>query len=259
MMDKTSLERSKSKAEKHKVKAQDETNIKPGILRHATEPVRSRNRSANPRTGTPEHHKKHRSASEHRRHHEHENPEDEKNCDKCQRRRLKRAREALKMGHAKPKSKEKEKEKKKTKPPTTNPRLFKLSLTDPAHMPPKCCTNDHIPLKHVEKLLSDQTKQLWNKKYKEFTTKNRIYCPVPNCGEWIPPEAIHKKIGKCSKCKTKVCAMCNAKAHGKEECPKDPELLKFLDAAHENKYQRCYNCKRFVELDKGCNHMTCPW
>lgn len=42
MMDKTSLERSKSKAEKHKVKAQDETNIKPGILRHATEPVRSR-------------------------------------------------------------------------------------------------------------------------------------------------------------------------------------------------------------------------
>lgn len=134
-------------------------------------------------------------------------------------------------------------------------RLFKLSLTDPQHMPPKCCTSDPIPLKHVDKLLSSRTKHLWNKKYAEFTTNNRIYCPTPDCGEWIPPKNIHKKIGKCHKCKTAVCAMCNSKAHGKEDCPKDPELLKFLDTAQENKYQRCYSCKRFVELERGCNHM----
>src|ERR1700712_1316489 len=69
-------------------------------------------------------------------------------------------------------------------------RIFTLSLTDPQHMPPKCCTADHIPLQFVQNLLSNDTKFLWNKKYSEFTTANRIYCYVPTCGEWIRPEDI---------------------------------------------------------------------
>jgi hypothetical protein len=29
-----------------------------------------------------------------------------------------------------------------------------------------------------------------------------------------------------------------------------------LEAARENGWQRCNNCRRLVELDMGCNHMT---
>ncbi|KAG0136928.1 hypothetical protein HOY82DRAFT_478176 [Tuber indicum] len=135
-------------------------------------------------------------------------------------------------------------------------RIFTLSLTDPAHMPPKCCSDDHVPLNHVDKLLSYQTKKLWNKKYIEYTSSNRIYCPEVNCGEWVQPKDIEAGVGKCSRCKTKVCALCNGKAHGDGECPKDEDLMKFIETAKENKFQRCYSCRAVVELERGCNHMT---
>ncbi|KAI5794517.1 hypothetical protein DFH27DRAFT_463763, partial [Peziza echinospora] len=136
-------------------------------------------------------------------------------------------------------------------------RLFDLSLTDPAHMPPRCCTRDHIPLKHVDRLLTYQTKKLWNKKYAEYTTANRIYCPTRDCGEWIQPRDIMGKIGRCSRCKGKVCTMCNGKAHGLKDCPKDEDLKVFVETAKANGYQRCFSCRSVVELERGCNHITC--
>ncbi|KAK8192690.1 hypothetical protein M8818_007862 [Zalaria obscura] len=140
-------------------------------------------------------------------------------------------------------------------------RVFTMSVTDPAHMPPKCCTSDHVPLKHVEKLFSLNFKILWNKKYQEYTTKNRIYCPTRGCGEWISPNHIRsdqgRKYGKCSKCRTKVCALCNGKWHTRRECPKDEETKKFAEIAKEKGWQKCFNCKATVELKEGCNHMTC--
>ncbi|KAM0129154.1 hypothetical protein ACHAO1_008624 [Botrytis cinerea] len=139
-------------------------------------------------------------------------------------------------------------------------RIFRLSVNDPAHMPPKCCTAEHIPLKHVEKLFDVPFKKLWNKKYQEYTTKNRIYCPAKKCGEWIKPENIHKENGKkygtCARCKTKVCALCNGKWHGSKECPKDEETNKLLETAKKAGWQRCYSCRTMVELKEGCNHMT---
>ncbi|KAM0315198.1 hypothetical protein ACHAO8_004137 [Botrytis cinerea] len=127
-------------------------------------------------------------------------------------------------------------------------------------MPPKCCTAEHIPLKHVEKLFDVPFKKLWNKKYQEYTTKNRIYCPAKKCGEWIKPENIHKENGKkygtCGRCKTKVCALCNGKWHGSKECPKDEETNKLLETAKKAGWQRCYSCRTMVELKEGCNHMT---
>ncbi|KAG0650123.1 RING-type E3 ubiquitin transferase itt1 [Hyphodiscus hymeniophilus] len=140
-------------------------------------------------------------------------------------------------------------------------RIFKLSVTDPQHMPPKCCTADHIPLKHVERLFDNKFKKNWNLKFAEYSTKNRIYCPARRCGEWIKPGNIHKedgkKFGKCSRCKTKVCCLCNGKWHGTKDCPKDEETNRLLEAAKEAGWQRCYNCRTMVELKEGCNHMTC--
>ncbi|EEH43975.1 uncharacterized protein PADG_00264 [Paracoccidioides brasiliensis Pb18] len=146
-------------------------------------------------------------------------------------------------------------------------RIFELSVKDPQHMPPKCCTSDHIPLKHVDKLFDQKFKMQWNKKYQEYTTKNRIYCPAKGCGEWIKPSNIHlntrsgatggRKYGKCSKCRTKVCALCNGKWHMDSDCPKDEDTRLFAEVAKEEGWQKCFNCKAVVELREGCNHMTC--
>ncbi|KAF8862529.1 hypothetical protein BDZ45DRAFT_799021 [Acephala macrosclerotiorum] len=140
-------------------------------------------------------------------------------------------------------------------------RIFKLSVKDPQHMPPKCCTADFIPLQHVDRLFDNNFKKLWNAKFAEYSTKNRIYCPVRKCGEWIRPANIHKedgrKYGKCACCKTKVCCLCNGKWHGTKECPKDEETNKLLETAKQAGWQRCYSCRTMVELKEGCNHMTC--
>jgi len=139
-------------------------------------------------------------------------------------------------------------------------RSFKLSTTDPQHMPPKCCTADHIPLKHVDKLLSIDFKKTWNRKFQEFTTRNRIYCPSRHCGVWIKPENTFKQDGrkgaKCSRCNTKVCGTCNGKWHGSRDCPRDEETSQLLEQAKREGWQRCHRCKAVVELKEGCNHMT---
>ncbi|EPS36982.1 hypothetical protein H072_9425 [Dactylellina haptotyla CBS 200.50] len=141
-------------------------------------------------------------------------------------------------------------------------RLFDLSLTDPAHMPPRCCQpTQHIPLQHVDKLLSTKTKILWNKKYQEFTTVNRRYCPATDCGEWVRPKDFTTvegiEIGTCPRCKLQICGLCGLKEHGKEECPKDEFLNQVRELGKELGWQRCYSCRAMVELERGCNHMTC--
>ncbi|KAL8934261.1 MAG: hypothetical protein Q9216_005990 [Gyalolechia sp. 2 TL-2023] len=146
-------------------------------------------------------------------------------------------------------------------------RIFTLSITDPQHMPPKCCTADHIPLKHVDKLFDTKFKMKWNRKYQEYTTKNRLYCPARGCGEWIKPTHIHtdnsggantgRKYGKCGRCRTKVCVECNGRWHSGRVCPKDDATKQFIEIAKREGWQRCYNCSATVELKEGCNHMTC--
>ncbi|KAL8899792.1 MAG: hypothetical protein Q9207_006015 [Kuettlingeria erythrocarpa] len=147
-------------------------------------------------------------------------------------------------------------------------RIFTLSITDPQHMPPRCCNpTEHIPLKHVDKLFDLKFKMKWNQKHQEYTSKNRLYCPKRGCGEWIKPAHIHtdvtggantgRKYGKCSRCKTKVCTQCNGRWHSSRTCPKDDATKQFIEIAKQEGWQRCFNCSATVELKEGCNHMTC--
>lgn len=140
-------------------------------------------------------------------------------------------------------------------------RIFKMSIKDPAHMPPRCCTEQHIDLKHVESLFDIEFKKTWNHKFKEYNAKNRIYCPRKGCGEWIQPKHMRtengRKFGVCPKCKHAVCPTCNQKAHRSRECPKDPAIKQLNEIAEQEGWRKCYNCSAMVELKEGCNHMTC--
>ncbi|KAL7629043.1 hypothetical protein AAE478_000561 [Parahypoxylon ruwenzoriense] len=141
-------------------------------------------------------------------------------------------------------------------------RSFRLSVKDPAQMPPKCCTSDCIPLKHVENLFDVDFKKTWNRKFHEFSTRNRVYCPGKRCGRWIRPDQIQqhsngRKMGKCGSCQTRVCCDCNNRWHGSGPCPADEETNQILQQAKEEGWQRCFNCRNMVELKEGCNHMTC--
>ncbi|KAL7950204.1 hypothetical protein V8C42DRAFT_192132 [Trichoderma barbatum] len=141
-------------------------------------------------------------------------------------------------------------------------RNFEMSIHDPQHMPPRCCTKSHIPLKHVDKLFDNAFKRTWNRKFAEYSTGNRVYCPSKRCGEWIKPTSFYRgedgrRVARCGRCKTKVCPKCSGKWHSSTECPRDEETNRFLDQAKEEGWKRCYKCKSMVELKEGCNHMTC--
>ncbi|KAK8079839.1 hypothetical protein PG997_007657, partial [Apiospora hydei] len=141
-------------------------------------------------------------------------------------------------------------------------RKFRLSTKDPQQMPPKCCTEDHIQLKHVDRLFDNNFKRLWNQKFAEYSTHNRIYCPRPSCGEWIKPNRVERlkdgrRKAKCGNCRTEVCCVCQGKWHKSQDCPNDEATQAILLQAKEKGWQRCFNCNFLVELEEGCNHMKC--
>ena len=47
-------------------------------------------------------------------------------------------------------------------------RIFNVSTLDRQFMPPKCCSQECIALKHVEKLFDNDFKRRWNAKYREY-------------------------------------------------------------------------------------------
>ncbi|KAI0537575.1 hypothetical protein GGR58DRAFT_470978 [Xylaria digitata] len=141
-------------------------------------------------------------------------------------------------------------------------RRFKVSIEDAQNMPPRCCTDDIIPLKHVNDLFGDSFKRTWNEKFANFLDRDRNYCPKAKCREWIRPADLrHHSNGRtsatCRKCGTEICGDCYNKWHKSRHCPADADTAQFLKVAQEAGWKRCFNCQAMVELKEGCNHMTC--
>jgi hypothetical protein len=132
--------------------------------------------------------------------------------------------------------------------------LFKASLTDESLFPPRCC---HLPtaVTSVDIFLTKELKQAFSEKEIEYGSSDRTYCSDPQCSAFIPPCDIEVDVGTCNDCGTSTCVMCKATAHG-GDCPADDSLQGLLHLAEENGWRRCYLCRRMVELEHGCNHMT---
>lgn len=91
-------------------------------------------------------------------------------------------------------------------------REFEESIQDWMRMPPKCCTDEHIPLQRVNHMFDVAFKQRWNRTYQEAHTKDRIYCSNTECGNWIKPTHVRIvqgwEIAQCPRCDTEVCKRC---------------------------------------------------
>ena len=132
--------------------------------------------------------------------------------------------------------------------------LFELSTTDETLFPPRCCRQG-IPLTSVRLYLSGELVHRFQKKTVEFRTSDRTYCSRPTCSAFITPDSITGERATCTACFTTTCTNCKGDSHD-GDCPADTATLQVLEAAREQGWQRCYNCRRVVELDVGCNHMT---
>ncbi|KAH8802703.1 hypothetical protein F5884DRAFT_478888 [Xylogone sp. PMI_703] len=141
--------------------------------------------------------------------------------------------------------------------------LISQARTDERQMPPRCC-NRPIPGGVIRTVLTQEEQRLFMKSVQQFSTpwKERIYCPMVNCGEFIPKSSRvdlkHPFEVVCLKCKTRVCTTCKRRAHplGKD-CPEDWELEAVLRMGENAGWRRCYKCRTLVELIQGCSHITC--
>ncbi|KAL2022089.1 hypothetical protein VTK56DRAFT_6133 [Thermocarpiscus australiensis] len=134
--------------------------------------------------------------------------------------------------------------------------LFRASLTDETLFPPRCC-GEAIPLEECLRFLPSTLVEQFRAKKVEFETPNRTYCHQPNCASFIPPESISGDVATCVKCLTTTCTICKGPSHGGDDCPDDPATQALAELAAQQGWQKCNSCRTYIELDIGCNHMTC--
>ncbi|KAH6640997.1 hypothetical protein F5144DRAFT_119358 [Chaetomium tenue] len=136
--------------------------------------------------------------------------------------------------------------------------LFTSSFTDETLFPPKCC-GKVLPIDTCKAHLTHTIVGQYQAKKVEFETPNRTYCQRKSCSAFIPPQFIQGGIAHCPQlgCRAHTCSVCKGAAHSGTDCPKDPATQDMLKLAAAENWQRCYSCSRFVELETGCNHITC--
>ncbi|KEQ81875.1 hypothetical protein M438DRAFT_301409 [Aureobasidium pullulans EXF-150] len=134
--------------------------------------------------------------------------------------------------------------------------LFQASMIDESLYPPRCC-RQVIPLEDAKLVLHPKLVRDFEHKSIELDTKDRTYCFDPRCSTFIPIDHITDNIASCADCGRRTCAICKVAAH-LGDCPRDEALQEFLQTADDQGWQRCYSCRRVVDLRTGCNHITCP-
>ncbi|RKF53905.1 putative ibr finger domain-containing protein [Erysiphe neolycopersici] len=134
-------------------------------------------------------------------------------------------------------------------------KLIQTSIKDDELFPPKCCKQP-IPLANVM-FLSPELIHSFEAKKIEFETKDRTYCSNQTCSAFIQPINIEGDNAICPECETVTCKICKAASHD-GDCPADTALQSTIQLAKANGWKRCFNCRCMIELDTGCNHMTCP-
>ena len=132
--------------------------------------------------------------------------------------------------------------------------LFTMSMKDESLFPPRCCRQP-IPLELASRTLGTELEAMFITKSIELTSTNRTYCCQSACGIFIPPSAINNEKARCSECDSVTCTICKGLEHD-GDCPANPEHEALMKLAAKEGYQKCYQCKRLVEINTGCNHMT---
>ncbi|KAI0123952.1 IBR finger domain-containing protein [Xylariales sp. AK1849] len=134
-------------------------------------------------------------------------------------------------------------------------RLYRDSMVDETLFPPRCCRQT-IPLDENVMLLPESVVDLFRKKSIEFSTSDRTYCHQPQCSTFVPYTACNNDIGTCPDCGAQTCTICKGASHS-GDCPHDEQLQQVLGLARTEGWQRCQDCRTMVELNIGCNHISC--
>ncbi|OKL57856.1 hypothetical protein UA08_06595 [Talaromyces atroroseus] len=134
--------------------------------------------------------------------------------------------------------------------------IYLGAIRDEELYPPRCCGRPFSP-GIILQVLEYSEFRAFCEKALEYIAENRVYCAEPTCSTFIPPSAIHGDNGICPDCHQQTHLPCRALAHPGVDCPLDHTFQGVLAIADTQNWRRCFNCRTMVELERGCNHITC--
>lgn len=135
--------------------------------------------------------------------------------------------------------------------------LVKSLKGDESLYPLRCCKENHIPISENSWLFDAEFIREYEMKMMEYGTKDRTYCHVPTCSAFIPPREDKVHVLSCNRCSSKTCRLCKEKSH-RGRCRRDAQNEEVMEMMKENNWQQCRECRRVVERESGCLHMSKP-
>lgn len=108
---------------------------------------------------------------------------------------------------------------------------------------------------------------------------DRIYCPYSNCSVLLDPhECLSTRASSssqsdtscvdCPVCHRLICWVCGVPWHSSMRCEdyqnlpleeRDDADITLHRLAQNQRWKRCQQCRRMIELTQGCYHMTCRY
>lgn len=136
--------------------------------------------------------------------------------------------------------------------------MFHRATVDESLYPPKCC-QQRVPISDVWHLLPASIIEAFNKKSREYETRDRVYCHRPRCSTFLGAATSEPSQLFCQSCPgSATCAMCKTAAHPGKKCSDNRELTQLATNMHQQQgWQRCYSCGHLVDKFEGCHHITC--
>lgn len=136
--------------------------------------------------------------------------------------------------------------------------MFGNSTRDETSFPPKCC-QEPIEFKSVNGYLDPALRELFERKSREFATKDRVYCHIPSFSAFFGSASKETPTAlACTSrfCRALTCRSCKHAAHPGKTCA-DRLDDTVLELGRKQGWQQCPSCRRLIERNEGCRHTTC--
>ncbi|QHN75781.1 E3 ubiquitin-protein ligase RNF144B-like [Arachis ipaensis] len=138
-------------------------------------------------------------------------------------------------------------------------------------IPCPICMDRDLNVEDCRNILPKKVFDLWGKLLCEagIPEDDKFYCPFKDCSALMIDDGVCRKLArkfKCPHCDRMFCAECKVAWHHGIRCKKfqsrnkdrmEKEDVMLMELAKKMQWQRCPNCKFYVEKTGGCSHMMC--